>query len=190
MKFRNLVFVATLAMLFVPHVMSGGPSITQVEKVEVPGIDNFSKIEKTSGFAVNTIGFGGATQAVAMDSLKRQGFVTVINLRLDDEENIDLHGNSEAAKAAGLNYFHLPFDTSAPAKEVVDNFLKTVGNEVNQPVYVHCGSATRASALWMIGRVLVDGWELSAASAEVQKIARKPDDAIAFATAYIDSLEK
>ena len=190
MKFRIIAFTASLAVLFVPYVLSGGPAMTQVENVEMNGIENFSQIEETSGFAGAKIGFGGATQAVAMASLKRKGFVTVINLRLADEENIDLQGNAGAAKAAGLNYIHLPFDTSAPATDVVDKFLTIVGNEENQSVYVHCGSGTRAAALWMIGRVLVDNWEVSAASAEVARIARKPGDAIAFATGYIESHEK
>ena len=190
MKFWIIAFAATLATLFVPYVLSGGPTITQVEKVEVNGIENFSQLEEPSGFAGRKIGFGGATQAVAMASLKRKGFVTVINLRLADEEDVDLQGNGGAAREAGLNYIHLPFDTSAPATDVVNKFLAIVGNEENQPVYVHCGSATRAAALWMIGRVLVDNWEVSAASAEVERIARKPGDAIAFASGYIESHEK
>ena len=94
----------------------------------------------------------------------------MINLRLASEENVDLEGSIDGARAAGLNYIHLPFDTAAPASEVVEEFLEAVGNEANQPVYVHCGSATRAAALWMISRVLADGWQISAASAEAGQI--------------------
>ena len=70
---------------------------------------------------------------------------------------------------------------------VIENILATVGNQANQPVYIHCGSATRAAALWMIGRVLKDEWEVDAASSEAKVIALKPPEAVAFATAYFTS---
>jgi len=54
-------------------------------------------------------------------------------------------------------------------------------------VYVHCNSATRAAALWMIGRVVEDHWSVDAAANEAEAIARKPDQAIAIATRYLES---
>jgi uncharacterized protein (TIGR01244 family) len=187
---RKIAILKTLSNLLPLLLLLAGPTNAEVAKVELNGIDNFSQIHETKSFAGTRIGFGGATQAEAIASLKRQGFVTVINLRLTGEENLDLQGNAEAAKAAGLNYIHLPFDTSAPAEGVVEKFIETVGNEENQPIYVHCGSATRAAALWMIGRVLVDGWDMESAGAEAAQIAQKPPQAIAFARKYIDSLEE
>ena len=62
-----------------------------------------------------------------------------------------------------------------------------MGDQANQPVYIHCGSATRVAALWVIGRVLRDGWDIDATREEAEQIAHKPADAIAFATAYIKS---
>jgi uncharacterized protein (TIGR01244 family) len=187
MSFRIIAAMATFAMLVVPHAQPGDQAVTQVAKPEVRGIENFSQIRETTGFAGTQIGFGGATQASAMASLKRRGFVTVINLRLADEENNDLQGGAAAARSAGLNYIHLPFDKDATAPQLVEDFLAMVGDQANQPVYVHCSSATRAAALWMIGRVLVDGWDIDAASAEAGRIADRPPEAVAFATAYIRS---
>ena len=57
-----------------------------------------------------------------------------------------------AAEAAGLSYIHLPFDSKNPDPDVVDGILTAVGDKENRPVYIHCGSATRVAALWMIGR--------------------------------------
>lgn len=153
----------------------------------MPDIRNFSKIDGPSGFAGPLVGFGGATQPTAMPGLKSAGFATVINLRLASEDDIAIEANRAAAEANGLNYVHLPFDTAKPDPAVVEDFLATVRETSNQPVYIHCNSATRAAALWMIGRVLEDGWETDAASAEAEIIADKPPAAIAFATAYIDS---
>lgn len=187
MKHRFIAIMATIAMLFVPHVLAGAPVIAEPAKVEVDGIRNFSQLAGSSGFAGSQVGFGGATAPSAMAFLKSRGFATVINLRFASEEGVDLEGSVAAAKAAGLNYIHLPFDAADPAAGVVDKFLAAVGDKANQPVYIHCSSATRAAALWMIGRVSVDGWQVSTASAEAEKIALKPPEAIAFASAYISS---
>lgn len=157
----------------------------EVVKVETVGIENYSRVEDSSGFAGPLAGFGGATLPSAMPALKSAGFTTVINLRLADEEEVDLEDSRTAAEAVGLRYTHLPFDAENPAPAVVEEFLAAVGDGTNQPVYIHCNSATRAAALWMIGRVLEDGWDIDAASAETRMIAKKPPEAIAFATAYI-----
>jgi hypothetical protein len=50
----------------------------QVQKAEVPGITNFSRVDAT-------VGCGGATQPAAMAELKKQGFTSVINLRTATE---------------------------------------------------------------------------------------------------------
>ena len=40
----------------------------------------------------------------------------------------------------------------------VDSFLAAVADKSNQPVFIHCGSANRVGGMWMIKRVLQDGW--------------------------------
>ena len=65
--------------------------------------------------------------------------------------------------------------------------MAAVSDETNQPVYIYCKTATRVAALWMVSRVLEDGWEIDAAREEAKAIAAKPDEAIAFATKYIES---
>jgi len=190
MKLRIIAIVATIAMLFVPHVLAGGAAIGEIEKVDIAGIENFSRLSGASGFGGSVAGFGGATQPSAMASLKSEGFVTVVNLRLADEEGVDVTGSQAAAESAGLQYIHLPFDPENPTPGVVDKFLDAVGDEANQPVYIHCNSATRVAALWMIGRVLEDGWAIEPATEEVTFIAGDPPESVAFATAYLASQEK
>jgi protein tyrosine phosphatase (PTP) superfamily phosphohydrolase (DUF442 family) len=48
----------------------------------------------------------------------------------------------------------------------VDNFLKAVTDKANQPAFIHCASANRAAAMWMIKRIAVDKWDVDRASAE------------------------
>ena len=49
---------------------------------------------------------------------------------------------------------------------VVDNFLKAVTDKANQPAFIHCASANRAAALWMVKRIAVDKWDVERASTE------------------------
>jgi len=148
-------------------------------------IEHFSRLDSSTGFAGSQVGFGGATPDSAMSWLKDEGFATVINLRLAGEEGVDVECSRDAAEAAGLNYIHLPFSAQELDQRLINDFLTAVGDEAKQPVYIHCRSATRVAALWVIGRVLKDGWKLDATREEADAIAHKPADALAFATAYV-----
>jgi len=188
-KFRLLSVVLVMMLVVSPllvscqHTQKQAPVPTfnaHVQKVEISGIRNFSRAGVEAGF-------GGATQPSAMNWLKNDGFVSVINLRLESEEDVELDASRAAAKKAGLKYIHLPLDSDNVDPKIIDDILKAVGYETNNPVYVHCASATRAAALWMIKRVTVDGWDIDKASDEAGAIAERPDAAIAFATQYIAS---
>lgn len=150
----------------------------QVQKVDVPGIRNFSRVDAT-------IGCGGATDATAFPILKKDGFVSVINLRLASEPGANVEAATTAARQAGLKYIHLPFDAAAPDEKIIESFLAAVADKGNQPVYIHCGSANRVGAVWMIKRVLQDGWALDRARTEAQAIGLTSAQLDAFATKYI-----
>jgi uncharacterized protein (TIGR01244 family) len=184
---RVVALFAAFALIQVLGAAPASPDVEKVEapdveKVEAPGVNHFSRLDDSGGFAGSTVGFGGATQPSAMLWLKREGFETVINLRLASEAGAAVEASRAAARSAGIEYIHLPFDPRSPEPDLVDEFLRAVGDKANQPVYIHCNSATRVAALWMIGRVLEDGWELDDAATEVESIAKKPDEAIAFAS--------
>jgi uncharacterized protein (TIGR01244 family) len=151
----------------------------------MPNIEHFSKIDGSTGFAGSQVGFGGVTPDSDMTWLKEQGFATVINLRLAGEEGVDVECSRDAAEAAGLKYIHLPFSGRELDRQLVIDFLTMAGDCANQPVYIHCRSATRVAALWVIGRVLKDGWEFEATRDEADAIAHKPADALAYARAYL-----
>ena len=130
-----------------------------VTKESVPGIVNFSHVE-------TTVACAGATTPAALSEVKRMGYASVVNLRQASEAGAEIEAEAAAAKAAGLNYVHLPFNAAAPDPMLVDNFLKAVTDPHNQPAFIHCASANRAAALWMIKRVEVDKWDVDRASAE------------------------
>jgi uncharacterized protein (TIGR01244 family) len=171
-------------------VMGESENQVQPEKVDAPGIENFSRITGGNSCGGPLVGFGGTTEPRAMAWLKKQGFATVINLRLAEEEGVALEDCRAAAEAVGLKYVHLPFSPKVSTPAVVDAFLAAVTDKANQPVYMHCGSATRAAALWMSVRLLEDGCQADTAIQEAALIARNPDNAIAYAMAFAAQREK
>jgi len=152
----------------------------QVKKSEMPGVRNFSRVDAT-------VGCGGAVDPSAMAGLKKEGFVSVINLRQASEPGADVDAGRAAAQAAGLKYIHLPFNVAMPDSKVVDSFLGAVADKSNQPVFIHCGSANRVGGMWMIKRVLQDKWPMDKAREEAGAIGLREDATIAFVTQYINS---
>ena len=170
----RIVLAAALAALV------ASPLMAQVKKQEIAGIRNYSRVDAT-------VGCGGATDPAAMSVLKKEGYVSVINLRLANEEGANVDAGRAAAQSAGLKYIHLPFNAAMPDSKVIDTFLATVADKSNQPVYIHCGSANRVGGVWMIKRVLQDKWTLDRALTEAQAIGLNNPALQAFATDYIKS---
>jgi uncharacterized protein (TIGR01244 family) len=156
------------------------PVSAQVQKKDMPGVRNYSRVDAT-------VGCGGAVDPAAMAGLRKEGYVSVINLRLPTEEGANVEAGRAAAQAAGLKYIHLPFDASMPDSKVVDSFLAAVADRNNQPAFIHCGSANRVGGMWMIKRALQDKWPLDRALAEAQAIGLNSAALTAFATSYIKS---
>jgi uncharacterized protein (TIGR01244 family) len=170
----HFLFAATLAAFLTI------PLAAQVQKQDMPGIRNFSRVDAT-------VACGGATDPSAMAALRKDGFASVINLRLASEEGADVEAGRAAAEAAGLKYIHLPFSGASPDPVVVDNFLAAVADRSNQPVFIHCGSANRVGSVWMIKRTLQDMWPVEKALVEAQAIGLRSEGLTTFATEYIEA---
>ena len=185
MELRKLNFGAILAIALVTGLQADTQVSSDVVKTDIPGIKNFSSLSDSSGFAGPLVGFGGATDPSAIPQLKEKGFKTIVSLRLSTEEGIDVEASRHAAQAAGMNYVHLPLDPPNATPDDIGRLMDALGDRANQPVYIHCGSATRVAAVWMIGRVTEDGWEYDKAREEAEAIALKPNEAINFASSYL-----
>lgn len=145
-----------------------------------PGVRNYTRVDAT-------VACGGATTAEAYPALRAQGFKAVINLRQASEPGADIEGSTRAAEAAGLKYIHIPFSGGNPQHATVDTFLAAVRDPANSPVYIHCGSANRVGAVWLVKRMLVDGWDESKAVAEAEAIGLRSPALRDFALEYVRS---
>ncbi len=147
------------------------------EKATLPGAKNVTRVDAV-------LMCGGATTNEAFPALKKEGFASVINLRQADEPGVDIPGSRSAAEAAGLRYVHVPVQSQTPEAASVDAFLKAVQDRGNQPMYIHCGSANRVGAMWLIKRVVVDGWDVARATEEAKAIGLTSEPLRRFAVEY------
>ena len=176
-KLSACVLVGLVGLL-VATVASG-----QVTKESVPGVINFSKVD-------TTIACAGATTPAAVAEIKRLGYASIINLRQASEAGADTAGEEAAAKAANINYIWLPLNSAAPDPAVADKFLAAVTAPANQPAFVHCASANRASALWMVKRMVVDGWDADRAGTDAAALGLSSPALKTFALDYAASHKK
>ena len=158
-------------------------ALAQVTKQERPGIVNFSRVDAV-------VACGGATDTAALDGLAKDGFKSVINLRQATENNANIEQNAAKAKELGLKYIHIPFNAQQPDPKVVDQFLAAIADKSNQPAYVHCGSASRVGTVWLVKRVLQDGWTVEKATEEAKAIGLRGEPLEKFALDYIASHKK
>ena len=156
---------------------------SQVKKSTIEGITNFAQVE-------TTVACAGAVSPFAVAGIKKMGFASIINLRLDTEKGADIEAEAAAAKAAGITFVHLPLDGAKPDPAVADRFLKVITEPGNQPAMIHCASGNRAAAMWMIKRVLVDKWDNDRALEEAGQLGSMSPVMKAFALEYIEAHKK
>ena len=173
---RVLLMVAIVAM---------GVSVAaaQVKKSTVPGINNFAQVE-------TTVACAGSVTPASVAGIKKMGFASIINLRLASEPGADIEAEAAAAKAAGINFVHLPFNGAMPDPAVADRFIKTITEPGTQPAFIHCASGNRAAAMWLIKRVLVDKWDNDRASEEAAQLGLTNQALKTFALDYIQAHKK
>jgi uncharacterized protein (TIGR01244 family) len=152
-------------------------------KTTVPGAVNVTRVDAA-------IACGGATTPEAFPELKKLGFSSIVNLRREQEPGVDIPGAKAAAATAGLKYVHIPVDGANPDPKSVEAFLAAVTNKANQPAYIHCGSANRVGAFWLIKRVVVDGWEIPRATEEAVTIGLTNEALKKFAIDYATANKK
>jgi uncharacterized protein (TIGR01244 family) len=148
------------------------------------GIQNFLKIN-------TEFCSGGQPTLAQLSELKAQGITTVINLRTAGENGFDAPAEEAEVKKLGMKYVHIPVSNQAgPKDEQADEFLKVTDDAKNRPVFIHCGSANRVGAFFMIRRVLRDGMTFDAAKTEATKIGLRSAALEEFAKQYIEKRKK
>lgn len=148
---RQLIGIVFIIVLAIPGTA----------QQEIPPIRNFLRINEQ--FCT-----GGQPRLEHLQQLKDEGVKAIINLRPPGEHR----AAEEEAKARelGLRYFNIPVVFGDPKDEQATEFLKVTDDPANRPAFIHCASAIRVGAFWLIRRVLRDGWSIEKAEEEAKKV--------------------
>jgi len=177
---RILLFSGFLLLGALPAGAADASPGAQVRKETVPGITNFAEV-------AGTVGCAGAVTPAAVAEVKKRGFKSILDLRLASEPGADIEAESAAAREAGIEFIHLPFDSHAPDPAVVDRFLREIAPKDRQPPFVHCASGSRASAFWLVKRVMLDGWDRERAMSEAAQLGTMSPAMKQFALDYLQA---
>ena len=158
--FRSFIMRTMLAaILAVVSSTALSTATQQVTKETVPGVTNLARLE-------TTVACAGAVKVEAVPEIKKMGFASIINLRQASEPGADIDAEAAAAKAAGIRFYHIPFNGQSPEPAVADKFLDAITSKGSEPAFIHCAGGNRAAAMWLVKRLAVDHWEADRATAE------------------------
>ena len=132
----------------------------QVSKPQLPGVRNYARLETTVACA------GAINAEQAVPAIKKEGFVSIVNLREATEPDANVDREESLAKAAGLKYFHVPFNGASPDPKAADAFITAITSPGAEPAFIHCSGGNRAATMWMIKRMVVDKWDVDRATKE------------------------
>jgi len=126
----------------------------------VGSIDGFYRVSER-------VAIGTQPTPEQVTDLGGEGFNGIVSLREESEFNDG--PQSHAARESGMQFVRVPFSSKNPSDAAVEKFLAATDDDALYPVFIYCASANRAAALWMIRRVLRDGWTLADAESEAER---------------------
>jgi uncharacterized protein (TIGR01244 family) len=156
----------------------------QVSKPQLPGVRNYAKLETTVACA------GAISAEQAVPAIKKEGFVSIINLREASEPGANVAQEEALAKQAGLKYFHVPFNGGSPDPKAADAFIAAITSPGAEPAFIHCSGGNRAATMWMIKRMVVDHWDVDRATKEAMSLGQTSAPLRQFAIDYARSHQK
>lgn len=129
----------------------------------------------------------GQPSAADLKLAKSKGIKTVLSLRTNGEIDWD---EAAAAQQLGLKFECVPFrGPETLTDEVFDktrDILKQSA-KAQEGVIVHCGSANRVGAIWLVHRVLDDHIPLAAAQQEAKQVGLRTAEYETRAIEYIQA---
>jgi hypothetical protein len=143
----------------------------RIRREDFPGLANYFPID---GTASN----GGPVQSSdwAISELWRRGFKTFI----DVAPGRDREAIVAAARAVGMKYMAISIARDAAGSQLdatkIEPAIKAITDPANQPAFLHSANGRSTAMLWMIKRVLNDGWTVEQAGAEATSIGLVNDD--------------
>lgn len=128
----------------------------------------------------------GQPQPADWAALAAEGFRAVVNMRSDPGRAA---AQQRAAEAAGLRYIHLPLPAYELEPEHLAAFHQTMAAQEGR-VLLHCRSASRVALVWLLERVVYDGWSRERAERALRNAGYSDDALETFAFCADDYFER
>ncbi len=144
--------------------------------VEAENIDRFARIDER-------VAIGGQPTPEQAAALAGAGFRAVIDLR--EAPEFDAEPVARAARGAGLLFLRVPVSPKDPSDAAVEEFLGVTDDAAIYPVFIYCATGNRAAALWMVRRIVREGWDPKAAEAEAVRAGLTNAALLDFARDYV-----
>jgi uncharacterized protein (TIGR01244 family) len=173
---KRLLLLCTLTIL--SHAATADHE--QVFGKATEGIRNLKVID-------SKVACAGSITPENVSGIKDMGFVSIINLRREGEQGARLEEEAAAARAAGIKYVHIPFNSRDPDPAAVDQFLAAIGEPGSEPAFIHCAGGGRAASMWYTKLVLLDGMDQAHALEEARELGLGSESLEAFMNEYIDT---
>jgi protein tyrosine phosphatase (PTP) superfamily phosphohydrolase (DUF442 family) len=150
---------------------SAAASKPKTRREDFPGLASYFPIDRTASN-------GGPVQSGdwVVSELSRRGFKTFI----DVAPGRDGDAVAAAAQGVGMKYLRMLIARDNAGGQLdaskIEPVIKAIGDRGNQPVFLHSADGRSTAMLWMIKRVLADGWTVEQAGAEAATIGLVNDD--------------
>lgn len=140
-----MILILALALIAFAH-----PQYASAAGAEVPFGEKVGRVFTNYDRIRPTIATAGLLKDGAVSDLKPLGFVAVLDLRGPKEGTAS---EKSAVESAGLRYFNIPVTERAPTGAQVEAFTRIVEDPANHPIVVHCHTASRVGAMWVLYQV-------------------------------------
>jgi protein tyrosine phosphatase (PTP) superfamily phosphohydrolase (DUF442 family) len=133
--------------------------------------------------------FSGQPGAADFQAVADAGFATVVDLRLSEEDRGFDEG--DAVTNLDMAYVNVGFKTpESLTDDVFDELRSVLRDAEGTTTLVHCGSANRAGAAWLVYRVLDEGRSFEDGLAEARTIGLRTPEYEDRAKAYISERQE
>lgn len=147
---------------------------------QAAGVEDIPRFRRVN----DQVAIGGRPAPEQVPLLARAGYRAILDLR--EEARPETDPEACEAEDAELRYVRIPVSSTSPTDRSVEEFLDVTDDVSLFPLFIHCASGNRAAALWMVRRVLRDGWTREEAEAEATQIGLTSAVLREFARGYIE----
>ena len=193
-KFLKISFHLTFCVFILPTISIAkqlevqDPEQFKLDLVVVDSASRSSVGKASLGATKNVHRVGdlflsGQFTAEDIEIIKQNGIDRVVSLRTDGEIEWN---EKKALEDAGLEFESVPFRAPETLTDKIFTDACQLLRNSDGKTLMHCGSANRAGAVWMVHRVLHDKVSLEQARKEAKIVGLKTEAYEDRAVAYID----